>query len=150
MCIHVRVWKVLIWQIFNRLFLLAAAVASPGYQTFCSFGVRRVLTRCGQSVPVLKQVRAWGTSEGPVFQHGFFTNAAGCSSHGSTKACSFTATQVSRPRRHATAHFRNSDQCLSPQTFVGSHNYCGHWVWSFLYIGGLTLWVWHLGGCTPH
>ena len=48
--------KVLILQIFNRLFLPAAA--SLGYQTFYRFGGRRVLPGCGQLVPVLRQVRA--------------------------------------------------------------------------------------------
>ena len=80
------VQKVLILQIFNWLFLPAAA--SLGYQTFYRFSGRWVLPGCGQLVPVLRQVRAWSTSEGPVCQHGFHTNAASHDSHGSTKACS--------------------------------------------------------------
>ena len=45
-------------------------VGSLGYQILRRFVVCQVLPKCGQLVPMLRQVHVWGTSECPVFQHG--------------------------------------------------------------------------------
>ena len=68
-CVRVCVQKVPILSIFNMPFL--PADASLGYQTFHRLGACRVLPKCGQLVPVLRQVRAWGTSEVQCFEMDF-------------------------------------------------------------------------------
>ena len=71
---------------FSTPFFLDAA--SLGCQTLVRFGACRVLPRRGQIVPVLRQVRACGTSKGLVFQQGFLPNAANHGCDGFTSLCS--------------------------------------------------------------
>ena len=61
---------------FSTRYFSCLLGALHGYQTLRRHGACRVLSKCGQLVPVLRQVRAWGTSNSPVFLHGFLENTA--------------------------------------------------------------------------
>ena len=110
-CVRVFVQKVPILHIFNTPFL--PAVESLGYQTLRSLGACRMLPKCGQLVPVLRQVRAWGTSECPVFQHGFLENAASHGYDGFISLCMFTP---NRRRSVGMARFGENDRRRSSKT----------------------------------
>ena len=82
-----------------------------GYQTLCKRGMCRVLPKCGQFVPVLMQVRASGTYECPVFQHGFLKNAASHGYNGFIRLMlTSTATQQLMIHGHVMASFGESDR----------------------------------------
>ena len=119
-CMHAWWQKVLILHIFNQLFLQVSA--SLGCQTLCSLGACWVLPRHGQLVPMLWQVRAWGTSKGPRFRAGFVPNAASYSCHDFSNL--LTTTQASGISGNATTHFREINRRHSPWVYMGSHIGC--------------------------
>ena len=105
------------------------AVGSLAHQILRRLRACRVLLKCRQLVLVLRQVRVWGTSECPMFQHGFLKNAVSHGYNGFISLCSHPL--LPNRRRSVSMLWRVSEKATDDVLPVGSH--CGIyelWVWS--------------------